>query len=595
MADPTLALTLRVQAAMAAAFGPQWREADPVIRPANKRQTDADFQANAAMAMAKQVGKPPREVAQAIVDQLTANADTGDAADDVIESVEIAGPGFLNLTLRTGWIAAAAQDQLADERLGIPTPSHERIVVDYSSVNAAKEMHVAHLRSAVVGDSLVRTMEALGHTVIRQNHLGDWGTAFGMLIEHLLEVGEESDEARLLESDPNTFYRAARAKFDAAEKAEPAGSAGDFDVRARKRVTLLQSGDAKTLQLWTEIMEMSKVYINRVYRELDVTLTDDDIAGESSYNAELPGICDELEAKGIATISDGALCVFLDGYIGRDDQPVPLIIRKSDGGYGYGTTDIATIKHRSLDLHADRALYVVGAPQNLHFRMAWGAADKAGWIQGTTPIHVQIGNVVGKDGKILRTRSGDLITLQSLVDAALAKANEVVDESRPDLPAEQRATIAHQVGVGAIKYADLSVAHDSGYTFDLERMLALQGNTGPYLQYATARITSILGRADAVDPSGPIVLTEPAERALALRLLDFGSVVAQVGESLEPHRLASYLFDLAQTFTTFYDQCPVLKAEDAAVRDSRLALCALTRMVLVRGLFLLGITAPEQM
>ncbi|GGB30657.1 arginine--tRNA ligase [Flexivirga endophytica] len=588
MTDPTLALTTRVQQALAEAFGPQWREVDPVIRPANKRQTDADFQANAAMALAKRVGKPPREIAQAIADQIGAD-------DGLIASVEIAGPGFLNLTLRTDWLAAAATHQLADDRLGIPTPEHETVVVDYSSVNAAKEMHVAHLRSAVVGDSLVRTLEALGHDVIRQNHLGDWGTAFGMLIEHLLEVGEGSDEAKLLESDPNAFYRAARAKFDSSDKAEPAGSAGDFAVRARQRVATLQSGDPDSLRLWSEIMDLSKVYLNKVYTELGVLLTDDDIRGESSYNDELAEVCDTLEAQGIAVVSAGALCIFQDEFIGRDDKPVPLIIRKSDGGYGYATTDLATIRHRSLDLHADRALYVVGAPQNLHFRMVWSAADKAGWVKGTEPIHVQIGNVVGTDGKILRTRSGDLIALQFLVDSALERAAQVVAESRPDLSDEERATIAHQVGIGSIKYADLSVSHDSGYTFDLDRMLALQGNTGPYLQYATARIRSILSRADAVAFDGPIVLSEPDERALALRLSDFGPVVADVGESLEPHRLAAYLYELASTFTAFYEHCPVLKAEDPAIRDSRLALCALTRKVLVKGLDLLGIQAPDQM
>ena len=585
MTNPSLALTTRVQQALADALGPQWREADPVIRPANKRQTDADFQANAAMALAKQVGKPPREIAQAIADRIEPD-------DGLIAAVEVAGPGFLNLTLRTEWIAAAANHQLADERVGIPTPEHEIVVVDYSSVNAAKEMLVHHLRTTVVGDSLVRTLEALGHDVIRQNHLGDWGTAFGMLIEHLLEVGEDSEDAKLLETDPNAFYQAARAKFDASDQA---GSKGDFAVRARKRVATLQGGDAESMRLWVKIMDFTRTYINRVYRELGITLTDDDIRGESSYNDELAEVCDTLEAKGIAVVSDGALCVFQDEFIGRDDKPVPLIIRKSDGGYGYATTDLATIRHRSLDLHADRALYVVGAPQNLHFRMVWSAADRAGWIKGTEPIHVQIGNVVGADGKILRTRSGDVVSLQSLVDSALQRATEVVAESRPDLSEEERATIAHQVGVGAIKYADLSVSHDSGYTFDLDRMLALQGNTGPYLQYATARIRSILSRADAVDIDGPVVVTEADERALALRLLDFGPVVAEVGETLEPHRLAAYLYDLATTFTAFYEHCPVLKAQDPAVRDSRLALCALTRKVLVKGLELLGIESPDQM
>ncbi|AKU18397.1 arginine--tRNA ligase [Luteipulveratus mongoliensis] len=583
MTDPVSVLTPHVQAAMAAAFGPEWREADPVIRPANKKQTSADLQVNAAMAAAKKVGKPPREVAAAIIEHLD--------APDLVESVEIAGPGFLNITLKGEWIASAATDLLTGDGL-LPPVTPERVIVEYSSPNAAKEMHVGHLRTTVVGDALARTLEGLGHTVIRQNHLGDWGTGFGMLVEHLLEVGEDSDEAKLLGSDPNAFYRGARAKFSATETSTDADS---FAVRARKRVTLLQGGDAETLRLWQEIIDLTKTYINRVYAELDISLTNDDLAGESIYNDEFPGICDALEDKGIAVISEGALCVFLDGYIGREDKPVPLMIRKSDGGYGYAISDIATLRHYSLDLKADRALYVVGAPQNMHFRMAWETTAKAGWVEGTEPIHVQIGNVLGSDGKILRTRSGDLVTLQSLVDAALARAAEVIAESRPDLDDVTRKEISDKVGIGAIKYADLSISHDSEYTFDLDRMVALQGNTGPYLQYATARIRSILRRADSVDPSGPIVLTEPAERALALRLLDYGSVVAQVGETLEPHRLAAYLFDLAQTFTTFYEQCPVLKAEDAAVKDSRLALCALTLRVLVEGLGLLGIESPDQM
>lgn len=578
MVDPIAALTSHVQKAMVAALGDEFANADPVIRPANKKQTSADLQVNAAMALAKKAGKNPREVAQSIVDHLD--------APDLVESVEIAGPGFLNVTLKSQWIAAAAASMIGDPSLGMTAPQQETIVIDYSSPNAAKEMHVAHLRTTVVGDSLARTMEFLGHKVIRQNHLGDWGTAFGMLIEHLLEVGEGSDEAKLLLTDPNAFYRAARAKFDAD---------ADFATRARARVATLQGGDAESLRLWREILELTKGYLRRVYDELDITLTDDDLAGESSYNDELAEVCQTMEDKGLAVMSDGALCVFQDEFTGRDDKPVPLIIRKSDGGYGYATTDLATIRRRSLQMHADRALYVVGAPQNLHFRMVWTAADKAGWIKGTEPIHVQIGNVVGTDGKILKTRSGDLVSLQSLVDAALERAATVVAESRPELDEQTRATIAHQVGVAAIKYADLSVSHDSGYTFDLDRMVAFQGNTGPYLQYATARIRSILGRADVVDPKGPIVLGEPAERDLALKVLEFGSVVNQVGESLEPHKLAAYLFELATTFTAFYEACPVLKAEDAAVRDSRLALCRLTLEVLTRGLSLLGIEAPEQM
>jgi arginyl-tRNA synthetase len=461
------------------------------------------------------------------------------------------------------------------------------VPVDYSAPNVAKEMHVGHLRTTVVGDALARTLEHLGHDVVRQNHVGDWGTPFGMLIEHLLDVGEDSEEAGLLRSSPNDFYQAARAKFDTDEA---------FAARARQRVVTLQAEDPDTMRLWHELIELSKAYFNSIYSMLDVTLGDEDLAGESSYNAELAQICDELEAAGIATMSEGALCVFLDGFTGREGKPVPLIIRKSDGGYGYGTTDLATIRHRVRDLHADRVLYVIGAPQGLHLQMVWATARKAGWLPDDVEVvHVQIGNVLGSDGKILRTRSGAPLKLMALLEEAVDRAGQVLAESRPELPAEVRAAIAHDVGIGAVKYADLSVAHDSEYTFDFDRMLSLTGNTGPYLQYAAARIRSILRKAGTTAPPDGLVITEEAERLLARSLLEFGDVVAQVGGALEPHRLCGYLFDLAQAFTTFYERCPVLKAEDPAVRASRLAFCQVTLDVLSTGLGLLGITAPEQM
>ena len=593
--DAISALTGHLSNAIASALGDEWRDADPVIRPANKKQTSADVQVNAAMALAKKVGKNPREVASAIVEALRAD----DEAMALVDDVEIAGPGFLNITLSTDWVAAQASSILADGSLGVaPAAKTEIIPIDYSSPNVAKEMHVGHLRTTVVGDSLARVLERLGHTVIRQNHVGDWGTPFGMLIEHLLEVGEDSPEAALLESDPNAFYQAARTKFDTAEKAEPAGSKGDFNTRARKRVTLLQGGDPETLAHWNKLMERSKAYFNKVYGLLGVTLTDADLAGESTYNEELAGICDDLESRGIAVVSDGALCIFQDEFTGRDDAPVPLIIRKSDGGYGYATTDLATVRHRSFDLQGDRMVYVVGAPQNLHFRMTWAAADKAGYIRPeSTPIHVQIGSVLGKDGKMFKTRSGDSVLLMDLLGEAVDRAAGVVSESKADMSDEERAVVARQVGIGAVKYADLSVSHDSEYIFDFDRMLALTGNTGPYLQYAATRIRSILARAAEAgySPAAEITLGEDAERALALKLLDYGAVVAAVGESLEPHRLAGYLFELATTFTAFYEKCPVLKADDDDVRASRLALCELTLGVLVDGLSLLGIETPEKM
>ena len=567
-------LTERFQRALGKAFGDEYAATDPVIRPSQF----ADFQANAALALAKRLGDQPRAVAQRIVDALD--------LDGVADEPGISGPGFVNVRLSNAWIAE--QVNSLDDRLGVPTQERQVVPVDYSAPNVAKEMHVGHLRTTVVGDALVRTLEHLGHHVIRQNHIGDWGTPFGMLIEHLLAVGEDSPEARLLASDPNAFYAAAREEFDGEE---------EFANRARTRVVALQAGDADTLRLWNELVDLSKLYFNRIYTTLGVTLTDPDLAGESTYNDELAGICDELEERGIATMSEGALCVFLDGYTGREGKPQPLIIRKTDGGYGYATTDLATIRHRVRDLHADRILYVIGAPQALHLNMVWDTARLAGWLPGDVEVvHVQIGNVLGPDRKILRTRAGNPLKLMALLEEAVARAREVVDEARPDLDPEVRASIAPQVGIGAVKYADLSVAHDSEYVFDLDRMVSLTGNTGPYLQYAAARIRSIF-RTAGLSPhtaDAPISVTEPAERALALALLDFGDVVAQVGDLLEPHRLCGYLFDLAQHFSAFYEQCPVLKA-DAEVRASRLALSAATLAVLDQGLDLLGIARPDQM
>ncbi|MEO3937654.1 arginine--tRNA ligase [Dermatophilaceae bacterium Soc4.6] len=580
MVSPSAALTPLLTSAIAAAFGEDLRGVDPVLRPSQF----ADLQCNAPLALAKRLGLPPREVAARIVAAL-ADLDV----DGTCSGVQISGPGFVNLTLADSWIASRATDLGADDRLGVPLQERQVVPIDYSAPNVAKEMHVGHLRTTIVGDALARTLTHLGHTVIRQNHIGDWGTPFGMLIEHLLDVGDDSAEAALLQSDPNAFYQGARTKFDAGEP---------FATRARSRVVALQSGDADTLVIWHRLVDLSKQYFNRIYSTLDVTLTDADLAGESSYNDELAQICDELEAAGIATVSDGALCVFLDGYTGREDKPVPLIIRKSDGGYGYGTTDLATIRHRVRDLHADRVLYVIGATQALHLSMVWDTARKAGWLPvDVEVVHVRIGSVLGADHKILKTRSGDSMRLMALLDDAVANAHAVLDERRPDLDDATRDDIAPQVGIGAVKYADLSVAHDSDYVFDLERMLALTGNTGPYLQYAVTRVRSIF-RAAGVEVEGverAVVVTEPGERALAVALLRFGDVVAAVGDELEPHRLCAYLFDLASTYSSFYEECPVLKAPTTQLRESRLALCALTLRVMVAGLELLGVRSPAQM
>ncbi|HEY2130071.1 MAG TPA: arginine--tRNA ligase [Streptosporangiaceae bacterium] len=580
MADPREVLARRVRDALGAAFGTEYADADPVIRPSSF----ADFQSNAALPLAKRLGRPPREIAADIISHLDL---TG-----VAEPPEVSGPGFINLTLTTDWIAAQASSELADPRLGTPAADPaQRIMVEYSSPNVAKEMHVGHLRTTIVGDALARILDFAGHEVIRDNHLGDWGTQFGMLIEHLLDVGENSAEADLLHSNPNEFYQAARSKFDG----DPA-----FTERARQRVVLLQGGDPETLRLWQHLVDLSLDYLHRIYQQLHVTLTDADIRGESFYNAMLAEVCAELEAIGVAVISDGALCAFPPGFTGRNGEPLPLIIRKSDGGYNYATTDLATIRYRVRDLHVDRAIYVVGSAQALHFQMVFAVARQAGWIPpGARFEHAQVGNVLGTDGKILRTRAGDTIKLSDLLTEGVERARHVVDElgTSPDLSEAERDAIAEAVGVGAIKFADLSTARDSEYVFDWDRMISFKGNTGPYLQYATTRIRSIFRRA-GIDPAaatGPAKLTEPAERALALRLLGFAAAVRQAGENAEPHLLANFLFEVASLFTTFYEQCPVLSAPGETVRDSRLALSALTLRVLDTGLGLLGIPVPERM
>ena len=576
MTDPQQALARLVSAALAAAFGRQYADADPLIRPSQF----ADYQANVALSLAKPLHRPPREVAAELAGHL--------GGGDVLAGAEVSGPGFINLTLRDDWIAAQADGQLADPRLDVlEADPPQTVVVDYSAPNVAKEMHVGHLRTTVVGDAVVRVLEYLGHKVIRANHIGDWGTQFGMLVEHLLDVGEQAASAQLAAGEINAFYQAAKAKFDA----DPS-----FAGRSRRRVVALQAGDPETLRLWNKLVNDSKQYYNTIYALLGVTLTDADLAPESFYNSMLADVCDELQAKGVAVISDGALCAFPPGFTGRDGKPLPLILRKSDGGYGYATTDMAAIRYRIRDLHADRIIYVVGAEQSQHFEMVFAVARQAGWLTDAVRAeHAAIGLVTGADHKRFRTRTGQAVKLIDLINEAVERAEEVIKD-RYDDP-ELRAQIAEAVGIGALKYADLSVARDSGYVLDFDRMLALTGNTGPYLQYATARIRSIFRRAGIAPDSAadPIRLTEVAERDLALQLLGFGAAVHQVAEAAEPHKLAAFLFDTASAFTTFYENCPVLQAGEESVRRSRLALSALTLRVLLAGLDLLGIPVPERM
>ncbi|MFJ2034238.1 arginine--tRNA ligase [Streptosporangium sp. NPDC087985] len=584
MTDPQLVLTERVQQALAAAFGTEYSDADPLIRPSQF----ADYQANVAMSLSKRLRRAPREVAQEIAAHLTGEA-AGAQGEPFPGTVEVSGPGFLNLTLSDEWIAAQAATVLADPRSGVAlSASPQTVVIDYSAPNAAKEMHVGHLRTTIVGDALARVHEHLGNRVIRQNHLGDWGTPFGMLIEHLLDVGEKAAVAQLEAGEGNVYYQAARAKFDS----DPV-----FNSRARARVVTLQAEEPETMRLWHIFMDATVHYFNKVYTQLGVTLRDEDIAGESMYNPMLAQVCDELQERGIAVVSDGALCVFPPGYTGREGQPLPFMIRKSDGGYGYATTDMATIRYRVQDLKVDRILYVIGATQALHMSMLFDSARMAGWLPDhVSAEHVQIGSVLGSDGKMFKTRSGESVKLLDLLSEAETRAAGVIRDS--DYGEAERAKIAHAVGMGAVKYADLSVSHDSEYVFDFDRMLALTGNTGPYLQYAQARIRSIFrkGGVDPAEATGPIVLSHPAERALALQLLGFASAVQEMAEGSAPHKLANYLFETASVFTTFFENCPVLRDDVApATRASRLALCALTLRVLETGLGLLGVPVPERM
>jgi arginyl-tRNA synthetase len=576
MADLQAALAADVGVALTAEFGAGYADADPLIRPS----AFADFQSNVALALAKQLDRQPREIAGLIAARLRGSA--------MFERVEVSGPGFINITLRDAWLGAAATAQLGDPRLGVEVTGHpQHVIVDYSSPNVAKEMHVGHLRTTIVGDAFVRVLEWLGHDVIRANHIGDWGTNFGMLLEHLVDVGEDAAHAQLAAGDINAFYQTAKVKFDA----DP-----EFADRSRRRVVALQAGEPETLRLWRMLVDDSKQYYNAIYRRLGVTLTDADLAPESFYNSMLEDVCRDLQRAGIATVSAGALCAFPPGFTGRDGNPLPLILRKSDGGYGYGTTDMAAIRYRINELHADRITYVVGSEQSQHLAMVFAVARQAGWLPDSVRAeHAVIGMVTGTDRKRFRSRSGESVKLIDLIDEAVARAEKVI-EDRYDQP-ELRAQIAEAVGIGALKYADLSVARDSSYVLDFNRMLALTGNTGPYLQYATARIRSIFGRAGLrpEDAAGPIIVGEPAERALVLRLLGFGAAVAETAETAAPHKLAGFVFEVASDFTTFYEQCPVLQAGTQEVRNSRLALAALTMKVLLSGLELLGIPVPDRM
>ncbi|GAA0602392.1 arginine--tRNA ligase [Kutzneria viridogrisea] len=576
--DVGLELGGRVAAALRTALDVEITAEQALIRPSAAGR-GADYQCNAAMSLAKRVGRAPREVAELIVTHL-------DAAD-LVEPPEVAGPGFVNFTLRREWLQQWATGLLADPRLGVRSaPQPRRYAIDYGSPNVAKEMHVGHLRSSIIGDAIVRMLEFAGHEVIRHNHLGDWGTPFGMLIEHLVDEGWAAGGEHSI-SDLNSFYQAARKKFDADQ---------DFAERARRRVVALQSGDEATLGLWRELVGESERHFAQVYQLLGVKLTAEDYYGESFYNPFLADTIAELEAKGLTELSDGAVCVFPPGFSNREGDRLPLIARKSDGGYGYASTDLATVRYWTRDRQATDLLYVVGSPQAQHFQMVFKASEQAGWLdQAHRAVHIGFGSVLGSDGQMLRTRAGSTIKLVDLLREAVDRAAAVVAE-RTELDERQRAEVARAVGIGAVKYADLSNDRVKDYVFAWDRMLAMEGNTSVYLQYANTRVLSIIGRAGRSAPEGTeVVLHAAAERALVVKLLQLPAALAAATEEFAPHKLCTYLYETAAAFSAFYENCPILKAPDDRTQLSRLALAQLTSRVLTLGLALLGIDTPEQL
>ena len=545
---------------------------DPVIQTAGKPEF-GDYQANGAMAAAKRLGLAPRDLAARVI----AAADVA----DLCEPLEVAGPGFINIRLRGEFLTQRLGDGF---ELIEPVSDPLTVVVDYSSPNLAKEMHVGHLRSTIIGDALARTLEALGHRVIRQNHVGDWGTQFGMLLAFLEESGAGSDELADLEA----FYRSAKQRFD---------SDAEFAQRARAKVVLLQSGDPATRAEWQRFINISLSHCQAIYERLGVTLRRDDVHAESAYNDDLPLIVIALRERGLLVESDGAQCVFLDEFKGKDDQPLPVIVQKSDGGYLYATTDLAAVRYRAQTLHSDRVLYLTDARQALHFRQIFAVSRKAGFTTNSIALeHHPFGNMLGRDGKPFKTRAGGVVKLNELLDEAETRALALVSGKNPDLPEAERGDIARVVGIGSVKYADLSKNRTSDYVFDWDQMLSFEGNTAPYLQYACSRIHSLFmrGNVDLVALPSSVRIDAAEERALAIALLRFQEIIELVAQEGYPHLLCGYLYELAAAFTRFYEACPILNQAEA-LRRSRLRLCQRTVVTLETGLDLLGIETVQRM
>ncbi|MGW3123650.1 arginine--tRNA ligase [Streptomyces sp. NPDC001107] len=566
---------------------PETDGVDPLLR----RSDRADFQANGILALAKKAKANPRELATQVVSHIT----TGEG---LIKDVEVSGPGFLNITIADRAIIETLAARAADgDRLGVPLKENPGItVVDYAQPNVAKEMHVGHLRSAVIGDALRGMLDFTGEQTIGRHHIGDWGTQFGMLIQYLFEHPGELAPAQDVDgeqamSNLNRVYKASRAVFDADD---------EFKERARKRVVALQSGDKETLELWQQFVDESKVYFYSVFEKLDMEIRDDEIVGESAYNEGMPETARLLEEMGVAERSEGALVVFFDEIRGKDDKPVPLIVQKADGGFGYAASDLTAIRNRVTDLHATSLLYVVDVRQSLHFKMVFETARRAGWLNdGVTAHNMGYGTVLGADGKPFKTREGETVRLEDLLDEAVERATAVVREKaeKVGLTEDEIVENGRYVGIGAVKYADLSTSPNRDYKFDLDQMVSLNGDTSVYLQYAYARIRSIFGKAgDRTPLAHPELELAPAERALGLHLDAFGETVFEAAAEYAPHKLAAYLYQLASLYTTFYDQCPVVKPAPAQeVAENRLFLCDVTARTLHQGMALLGIRTPERL
>jgi len=566
----------RISHALQLAGAPQ--NAPAILKPSNRPEF-GDYQANGVMAIAKTLKTNPRALATKVVEHLQ--------LDDIATKIEIAGPGFINIYLDNQWLATQADLALQSTTHGVDkTTTSQTIVVDYSGPNLAKEMHVGHLRSTIIGDSVVRTLDFLGHNVIRQNHVGDWGTQFGMLIAHMTSQTESDLSVKL--SDLETFYREAKVRFDQ----EP-----EFAEVARNYVVKLQAGDQECLTHWQQFINISLQHCAEVYQQLNVLLTHDDVKPESSYNNDLPHVIADLDKAGLLTKSEGAQCVFMDEFTGKDNAPLPAIVQKSDGGYLYATTDLAALRYRQQTLHATRMLYFVDARQNLHLKQVFSIAKAADFVAKTTSLeHMPFGTMMGKNGKPFATRTGGTAKLIDLLNEAQERAFERVTEKNPELDADTRKQIAFNVGIGAVKYADLSKNRTSDYIFDWDTMLSFEGNTAPYLQYAVARISNIFAKAGAgsYNATAELIINEKVEHQLALKLLQFNETIHVVAQKGTPNTLCLYLYELAGNFMTFYEACPILKA-DTTTKESRLKLAKLTRKVLKTGLGLLGIATMDRM